>query len=95
MHCDDLADALVFILKNYSDDEHINVGSGVEVSISELAATISSVVGYDAKIIWDKSKPDGIPRKLLDSGRLNELGWQNARSLRVGIQDTYLDFLAR
>ena len=95
MHCDDLADALVFILKNYSDDEHINVGSGVEVSISHLANMVAKVVECDAKIIWDKSKPDGISRKLLDNSRLHELGWRNARDLRTGIQETYTEFLSQ
>ena len=61
MHCDDLANALLFLLKNYSDYEHINVGSGGEVSIRELVDVIAQVVGFEAKIVWDKSKPDGTP----------------------------------
>ena len=89
MHCDDLASALLFLLKDYSGYEHINVGSGVEVSIRELVEVIAKVVGYDAKIVWDKTKPDGTPRKLMDSSNLHELGWKNDRSLFEGISHTY------
>ena len=89
MHCDDLASALLFLLKDYSDYEHINVGSGVEVSILELAELIAKVVGYNAKIIWDQSKPDGTPRKLMDTSNLHKLGWKNNRSLFDGISHTY------
>ena len=94
LHCDDLADALVFLLKEYSDYEHINIGSGSEVSIRELAETIADVVGYEAELIFDSSKPDGTPRKLMDSGRLNGLGWNGVRPLRRGIEDTYQDWLS-
>jgi len=89
MHCDDLADALVFLLKTYSSYEHINVGSGVEVTIKQLAETIARVVGYDASLTWDTSKPDGAPRKLMNSERLRALGWDNVRSLEDGICSTY------
>lgn len=91
MHCDDLADALVFLLKFYSDYDHVNVGSGIEVTIKELAETIAKIVGYEATLTWDTSKPDGTPRKLMDSGRLRELGWNNARSLEDGIGSTYVN----
>ncbi|MDA9032458.1 GDP-L-fucose synthase [Amylibacter sp.] len=94
MHCDDLANALLFLLKNYSDYEHINVGSGVEVSIRELVEVIAEVVGYDAKIVWDKSKPDGTPRKLMDSYNLHNLGWKDHRSLFDGISHTYESWLS-
>ncbi|MGH1579297.1 GDP-L-fucose synthase [Planktotalea sp.] len=92
LHCDDLADALVFLLQTYSGDEHINVGSGVEVSIKELAETITRVVGYEAELVFDPSKPDGTPRKLMDSTRLKHLGWDNARPLEDGICSTYAAF---
>ncbi len=95
LHCDDLADALVFLLKTYSDDAHINVGSGVELSIRELAETIAQVVGYEAKLTFDASKPDGTPRKLMDSGRLHALGWNRVRVLRDGIAGAYEDYLSR
>ena len=93
MHCDDLANALLFLLKDYSGYEHINVGSGVEVSIRELVEVIAKVVGYDAKIVWDKSKPDGTPRKLMDSSNLHNLGWKDHRSLFDGISHTYESWL--
>lgn len=89
LHADDLADALVFLLKEYSADDHINVGSGVEVSIRELAETIAEVVGYEAELVFDTTKPDGTPRKLMDSRRLHDLGWNNARSLKDGLTATY------
>ena len=89
LHCDDLADALVFLLKHYSNYEHINVGSSSEVTIKGLAEIIARVVGYDAELVFDSSKPDGTPRKLMDSSRLHELGWNNVRSLEDGIASTY------
>src|SRR5690606_18263051 len=75
LHVDDLADACVFLMKFYSQDDHVNVGSGIEISIRELAATIGSVVGFNGKLTFDQSKPDGTPRKLMDSSRLRRLGW--------------------
>ncbi|MDN3705225.1 GDP-L-fucose synthase [Marivivens donghaensis] len=94
LHCDDLADALVFLLRNYSGNDHINVGSGVEVTIKELAETIAEVVGYDEALTWDTTKPDGTPRKLMDSSRLHALGWNNVRDLKEGIAQTYADWIA-
>lgn len=93
LHCHDLADALVFLLRHYSDDQHINVGSGHEVTIKELAETIAEVVGYDAALTWDTTKPDGTPRKLMDSARLHGLGWNNARDLKDGIAQTYAEWI--
>ena len=93
MHCDDLADALIFLLKNYSEYEHINVGSGVEVSIRKLTETIAEIVGYKATLTWDKSKPDGTPRKLMDTSKLHSLGWNNCRSLSVGVSQTYDEWI--
>lgn len=95
LHSDDLADALVFLLREYSGYGHVNVGSGVEVTIRELAETIAQVVGYDARLTFDATKPDGTPRKLMDSGRLHGMGWNKARPLPEGIADAYRDFLAR
>ena len=94
MHCDDLADALIFLLKNYSEYEHINVGSGAEVSIRELTETIAKVVGYQATVTWDRTKPDGTPRKLMDTSKLHALGWNNCRSLADGVGQTYWEWLA-
>ena len=95
MHVDDLADALVFLLKHYSDDKHINVGSGQEATIANLAKIIGEIVGCNPKLIFDTSKRDGTPRKLLDSSKLKKLGWDCARSLREGITSTYEDFLSQ
>ena len=89
LHSDDLADALVFLIKNYSEYDHINVGSVVEVTIRALAETIAGVVGYNANLIFDASKPDGTPRKLMDSSRLKNLGWADARPLEAGVAHTY------
>ncbi|MBY6152935.1 GDP-L-fucose synthase [Vannielia litorea] len=93
LHCDDLADALVFLLKAYDGDAPVNVGSGVEVSIRELAEVIADVVGYEAELVFDASKPDGTPRKLMDSSKLHAMGWNGARSLREGIAETYAGVL--
>jgi len=93
LHVDDLADALVFLLKTYSDDIPLNVGSGVEVSIRELAETIADVVGYEAELTFDATKPDGTPRKLMDSTRLHDLGWNAARPLRDGVAHAYGAYL--
>ena len=93
LHCDDLADALIFLLKRYSACEHINVGSGSEVAISDLARIIAEVVGYKAELVFDATKPDGTPRKLMDSSRLNALGWNEARPLRDGISSTYSNWI--
>ena len=93
LHVDDLADALVFLLKDYSDAVPLNVGSGTEVSIRELTETIARVVGYDAKLTWDSTKPDGTPRKLMDSSRLHALGWNKARPLAEGVAHAYAHWL--
>jgi GDP-L-fucose synthase len=92
MHVDDLADALVFLLRHYSEEEHINVGSGQEVSIREFAEIMADVVGYRGELRFDRSRPDGAPRKLLDCTRLYELGWRPRISLRDGLLDTYRQY---
>ena len=94
LHVDDLADAVVFLSRNYSQDEHINVGSGSEVSIRELAELIARVVGFEGTLVWDASKPDGTLRKLMDSSRLAALGWTAKIGLGEGLRRTYADFLA-
>jgi GDP-L-fucose synthase len=94
LHVDDLADALVFLLERYSDPMPINVGSGQEISIEELADAIRSTVGYSGRLEFDPLRPDGTPRKLLDSSRLHELGWNRARPLSQGIAETYRWYLA-
>jgi GDP-L-fucose synthase len=89
---DDLADACVFVLEHYSDDQHVNVGSGAEVSIADFARLIADIVGYRGELAFDPSRPDGVPRKLLDSGKLAALGWRANTSLRAGLEQTYAEF---
>lgn len=93
LHADDLADAAIFLMRNYSSPEIINVGAGVDISIDDLAAVIRDVVGYQGSLIHDFSKPDGTPRKLLDVSRLTALGWKARVPLRQGIAMTYEWFL--
>jgi GDP-L-fucose synthase len=93
LHVDDLAAACLFLLEHYDGDSHINVGTGVDLSIRELAETIRDLVNPDATIVWDPTKPDGTPRKLLDVSRLNALGWEPTIDLASGIASTYEWFL--
>jgi GDP-L-fucose synthase len=93
LHADDLADALRFLLENYESPEIINVGCGTDVTIKELAETICDVVGFNGELVFDLTKPDGTPRKLLDTSKLDKLGWRPRISLRDGIRDTYSWFL--
>jgi GDP-L-fucose synthase len=92
---DDLADACVFVMKNYSDIEFLNVGTGEDLTIAEFAHLVADVVGFRGKIDFDTTRPDGAPRKLLDVSRINALGWRATISLREGLQRMYADFLAR
>ena len=89
LHVDDLADAAVFLMERYSSEEIVNVGVGEDVSIAELAALVADVVGYEGEIVYDTTKPDGTPRKLLDVSRLFALGWRPRIGLREGIESTY------
>jgi len=89
MHVDDLASAVEFLLQNYDDPQTINLGTGVETSIQELAQTIASVVGFTGAITNDMSKPDGTPKRMLDTTRLSDMGWAPRWDLRAGIQDAY------
>ena len=94
LHVDDLAAASLLLLEKYDSPEIINVGCGEDVTILELAELICDVVGFDGKLVWDKTKPDGTPRKLLDVTRIRALGWQPTIALREGIAQTYDWFLA-
>lgn len=94
MYVDDCADACVFLMKTYSDAEHINIGTGSEISILDLARTVMQVVGYDGEIVTDATKPDGTPRKLMDNTKLHQLGWRPRTDLREGIAKAYAAFLA-
>jgi GDP-L-fucose synthase len=93
MHVDDCADALVFLMKTYSDARMINVGTGEEVSIGELARKVCAVVGYSGQLTFDTTKPDGMPRKLLDSSRILTFGWRPRIALEDGLHQTYKWFL--
>lgn len=92
---DDLGDACVFAMKHYSGEELLNIGSGHEVTIAEFAQLIANTVGYDGEIVFGRSRPDGAPRKLLDTSRLNALGWTAQTPLAAGLAAAYADFLAQ
>lgn len=93
LHADDLADACAFLLQLENPPDLVNVGCGTDVTIRELVEMVAEVVGYQGRIVWDKSKPDGTPRKLLDTTRLNQLGWKPRISLKDGLVQTYASFL--
>jgi GDP-L-fucose synthase len=89
LYVDDMADACVFLLENYDGEEHVNIGSGEEVSIKELAEIVRKAVGYEGEIIWNKEMPDGTPRKLTNVSKLHALGWQHRIKLTDGVNMTY------
>ena len=89
LHVDDLANAVVYALENKVDQSLYNVGSAEEVSIKELASLIKNIVGFKGEIIWDNTKPDGTPRKLLDSTKINKLGWHSRINLDYGVEKVY------
>jgi len=89
LHVDDMADACLFLMRHYDDNRLINIGTGEDLTIMELALLVKEVVGFRGEIEFDSSKPDGTARKLLDVGKLNDLGWQAKTSLREGIEVTY------
>lgn len=89
LHVDDMAEACLFLLRRYSGEEHVNVGSGKELSIAQLARLTADTVGYEGRLEWDPSQPDGMPRKLMDSSRLFAMGWAPRISLEEGIAETY------
>ncbi|HTL74065.1 MAG TPA: GDP-L-fucose synthase, partial [bacterium] len=95
LYADDLASACVFLMQHYSEEQFINVGSGSEITIRELAELVKRTIGFPGAIVWDDSKPNGTPRKLMDSSRLFALGWKPKVDLATGIRLAYEDFLAR
>ena len=95
LFADDLADASLFLMENYKENGHVNVGTGIEVTIRELAETVVKVVGFEGELVFDETKPDGTPRKLLDCTKIHELGWKHKITLEEGIKRTYGDFLER
>lgn len=94
LYVDDLADACLFLMKDYSGSETVNVGSGDEVTIKELAEMVRDVTGYHGEVVFDPSRPDGTPRKLLDTARLTAMGWKAKTGLKDGLKLTYEDFLS-
>jgi len=95
LHVDDLASLVVFVLENKLDQSLYNVGSGIEISIKELAELVQEIIGHKGNIIWDKSKPDGTPRKLMDSSKIQKLGFREFIDLKNGIKKTYSIFNAQ
>ena len=93
LHVDDLADACVFLLKHYDEESHVNVGTGTDLTIRELAALTAEVVGFEGELSFDSSKPDGTPRKLMDVSRLKAAGWEASTDLRPGLETAYKWFL--
>jgi GDP-L-fucose synthase len=93
LHVDDLADACVFLMNNYDSSEIVNIGTGVDISIKEIAELIKKITGFTGEIYWDKSKPDGTPRKLLDVTRLHNLGWKHKINLSDGLKNYYQWYL--
>jgi GDP-L-fucose synthase len=89
LYVDDLADALVFLMTRYSEERHINVGTGIDITVRELAELMAKVAGWDGEFVYDRSKPDGMPRKVMDVSRLRELGWQAKMSLEEGFRRAY------
>jgi GDP-L-fucose synthase len=95
LHADDMGRACIFLLENYDDDIAINVGVGQDVSIRELAELIQEIVGFHGNILWDTSKPDGTPRRLLDISKIQELGWRPTIALEEGVKTTYEWYLSQ
>lgn len=94
LHANDLAEACVYLMENYNDSTLVNIGTGVDVTIKELAETIKSEVGYEGEIVWNTEKPDGTPRKLMDVSKLNALGWKHSIELKDGIAMVYNEYKA-
>lgn len=95
LYADDLADAAYYLMMNYNEKQFVNIGTGTDLSILELAHTIKEIIGFQGALVFDSSKPDGTPRKLMDVSKLNQLGWKHRIELKEGIQLAYNDFLKR
>lgn len=95
LHADDLADACVFLMKTYSEEGLVNIGTGEDIAISDLAMMVKDVVGYEGEVVYDYSKPDGTPRKLMDVSKLTALGWKYTIALRQGLEMVYQDYQSR
>jgi GDP-L-fucose synthase len=94
LHANDLAEACVYLMENYNDSTLVNIGTGVDVTIKELAETIKNEVGYEGEIVWNTEKPDGTPRKLMDVSKINSLGWKHSIELKDGIALVYKEYKA-
>ena len=95
MYADDMADACVFLMLNYSGSDFVNIGTGEDITIRELTEMVALAVGYPGEIVWDNTKPDGTPQKLLDVSRLHALGWRHKHPMHEGLQRAYRDFLEK
>jgi GDP-L-fucose synthase len=95
LYVDDMADACLFLMERHDGSQIVNIGTGADVTIRELAGTIQRIVGYEGETVWDASKPDGMPRKLLDVSLLRGMGWKHRVELEEGIEKTYRAFLSR
>ncbi|QEC68559.1 GDP-L-fucose synthase [Panacibacter ginsenosidivorans] len=95
LYADDLAEACIFLMKNYSEKQFVNIGTGEDLTIKDLAEMVRSTVGFEGEIVFDASKPDGTPRKLMDVSKLNTLGWKYHTTLKEGIKLAYEDFLSK
>jgi len=95
LHADDLADACVYLMKNYDGEQFVNIGVGEDITIKNLAELIKATVGYEGELRWNTDKPDGTPRKLMDVSKLHSMGWKHRYSLEEGIRITYEDFLSK
>lgn len=93
LYSEDLADACIYLMNHYSESKTVNIGTGKEISIEKLALLVKEIIGYEGKLVFDKSKPDGTPRKLLDIGKLKQLGWNYKTHIRDGIRLSYEDYL--
>ncbi len=89
LHVDDLAEACLFLMENYNEEQFVNIGAGIDISIKELAILIKSIVGYEGELTFNPSKPDGTPRKLMDVSKIHSLGWKHKIELQQGIKDVY------
>lgn len=95
LHADDLADACVYLMKNYDGEQFVNIGVGEDITIKNLAELIKDTVGYEGELRWNTDKPDGTPRKLMDVSKLHSMGWKHRYSLKEGVRITYQDFLQK
>lgn len=95
LHVDDLADACYFLMLNYNEKQFVNVGTGIDLSIKSLAEMVKEIVGYEGKLVWNTSKPDGTPRKLMNVSKIESLGWKHQIDLRKGIEMVYAQFVEK